>query len=396
MIALPASLAEIESLVRNQIPESIHLDYKASPALVPKKGSEIAKDVSALANSDGGLLIYGVEEDNASHLPVKIDSGVDPKWNREWLEQIINSNINPRIEGIEIRQFALPSGNSVICVHVSKSFRGPHQASDNKYYKRFNFSSFPMEHYEVEDARSRRQVMPSLVALDLGAPGGGLFEFELQNIGQAVALDVAFKWPDGMKWEHGTPPEQFVRGIKFLPPRKTLHIPYFGVFALLKEKDVGDDPKFDIEVTYTHGETGKKLTESFHFEPADLRGTVFKQSDVEKQGREIGQRIQELTRAVEKLSKQMETLGALAEGTGLQLSVTTLKNLRHLLAGKSDIERISARHCRSEVFQEVLGVDFQLAWRLQHYFRNESGKKLEEVEGMTPELVQTFRKCFAE
>lgn len=396
MIALPANFAEIELLVRNQVPESIHLDYKASPALDPKKRDEIAKDVSAFANSDGGLLIYGVEEDKTSHLPLKIDAGADPKWNREWLEQIITSNISPRIEGIEIQQFALPNGNSVVCVHIPKSFRGPHQASDNKYYKRFNFSSFPMEHYEVEDARSRRQAMPSLVALDLGAPGGGLFEFELQNTGQAAALDVSFKFPKDMKWEKGTPPEQFARGIKFLPPGKTLHIPYFGVFALLKEKDVGDDPKFDIEVAYTHGETGKKLTETFHFEPADLRGTLIKQSDVEKQGREISQRIQELTRAVEKLSQRMESIGALAGGTGLHLSVTTLKNLRNLLDDKPDIEKIPAKHCGREVFQEVLQVDLHLAWRLEHHFRKVTGKKLEEVEGMTAELVQMFRRYFIE
>src|SRR5687767_15188252 len=98
MIALPTNLADIESLVRNQLPESIHLDYKASPALDPKKRDEIAKDVSAFANSGGGLLVYGVEEDKNSHLPVRIDVGVDPKWNREWLEQIITSNISPRID----------------------------------------------------------------------------------------------------------------------------------------------------------------------------------------------------------------------------------------------------------------------------------------------------------
>ena len=111
--------------------------------------------------------------------------------------------------------------------------------------------------------------------------------------------------PKDMKWHKGTPPEQFVRGIKVLPPGKTLYIPYFGVFELLKEKDVGDDPKFDIDVTYTHGETGQKLTETFHFEPADLRGTIIKQSDVEKQGRELCSHIRELTRAVEKLSQQV-------------------------------------------------------------------------------------------
>jgi hypothetical protein len=299
MIALPANLAEIESLVRNQVPESIHLDYKASPALDPKKRDEIAKDISAFANSD-------------------------------------------------------------------------------------------------EDARSRRQALPLLIALDLGAPGGGLFQFSLENIGQAAALDVNFKWPKNMKWMKGTPPEQFVRGIKFLPPGKSLHIPYFGVFDLLKEKDTGDDPKFDIEVTYNHGETGQKLTETFHFEPADWRGTLIKQSDVEKQGHELCNHIRDLTRAVEKLSQQVDSLTPLASATGLQLSVATLKNLRLLLAGKSDIEKILAKDCKREVFQEVLGADISLAHRLQHHFGYGDGKKLEEVEGMTAELVATFRQYFIE
>ena len=396
MIALPANLADVESLVRNQVPESIHLDYKASPALEPKKRDEIAKDVSAFANSDGGLLVYGIEEDKATHLPVRVDAGVDPKWNREWLEQIITSNINPRIDGIKIRQIAVAGGNSVICIQIPKSFRGPHQASDNKYYKRFNFSSFPMEHYEVEDTRSRRQEMPSLVTLDLEAPGGGLFEFAVQNIGLAPALDLSFKYPKDMKWLHGKPPEQFVRGIKTLPPGKTLHIAYNGVLELLKEKDVGDDPKIDIELSYTHGVTGKKFTEAFHFEPADLRGTLIKQSDVEKQGHEICRHIQDLTRAVETLSRRMESLSSLTSATGLQFSLSTLKNLQHLLTGKKEFEKISVKNCTREVFQEILEVDAGLAWQLENHLQNNAGKKLEEVKGMTPELIAKFYQYFTE
>src|ERR1700733_14819556 len=103
-ISIPTTLEEVESLIRNQVPENIHLDYKASPALAPGNHCEIAKDVSAFANSDGGLIIYGVEEDKIRHLPVRIDDGVEPKWNHERLEQIIASNVSPRIEGIGIAQ----------------------------------------------------------------------------------------------------------------------------------------------------------------------------------------------------------------------------------------------------------------------------------------------------
>lgn len=68
---LPASIPEVEQMVRDQVQESIHLDYKASKAISPKERDEIANDVSAFANSDGGVLIYGVEEDKTTHVPVR-------------------------------------------------------------------------------------------------------------------------------------------------------------------------------------------------------------------------------------------------------------------------------------------------------------------------------------
>jgi hypothetical protein len=41
--------------------------------------------------------------------------------------------------------------------------RAPHQASDNKYYKRQNFQSVPMEDYEIRDV-FRRARTPDLFA----------------------------------------------------------------------------------------------------------------------------------------------------------------------------------------------------------------------------------------
>jgi predicted HTH transcriptional regulator len=69
----PASIPEINQMIRDQVQESIHLDYKASKAISLKERDEIANDVSAFPNSDGGVLVYGVEEDKASHLQVRID-----------------------------------------------------------------------------------------------------------------------------------------------------------------------------------------------------------------------------------------------------------------------------------------------------------------------------------
>lgn len=67
----PTTVRDIEELIKAQVQESLNLDYKRSNSISNKSRAEIAKDVSAFANSDGGLIIYGVEEKD--HLPVKID-----------------------------------------------------------------------------------------------------------------------------------------------------------------------------------------------------------------------------------------------------------------------------------------------------------------------------------
>lgn len=51
------TLADVNSLITNEVEEDIHLDYKASGALdkADNKRTEITKDVSAFANSDGDM-----------------------------------------------------------------------------------------------------------------------------------------------------------------------------------------------------------------------------------------------------------------------------------------------------------------------------------------------------
>lgn len=122
--------------------------------------NELSKDVSAFANSDGGILIYGViEKDNVA---VKIDDGYDPNIvKREWIEDNIHGRIQRRIEGIRIFQVDLKitnPGRVIYIISIPQSLDGPHMANDHKYYKRFNFKSAPMEDYEVRDVRRRNNV----------------------------------------------------------------------------------------------------------------------------------------------------------------------------------------------------------------------------------------------
>jgi hypothetical protein len=156
---------DILSLIHNNVGESTTLEYKACDALDKTAGKkkEISKDVSAFANSAGGTIVYGVTE-NSAHEPEAIDSGFDPNdISGEWLEQIINSNIERRISGIIINTVALPKthpGNVLYVVYIPESKLAPHMAADDRFYKRFNFQSVPMKEYEVRNLM-RREHYPS-------------------------------------------------------------------------------------------------------------------------------------------------------------------------------------------------------------------------------------------
>ncbi|WP_414440382.1 helix-turn-helix domain-containing protein [Burkholderia sp. 22PA0106] len=151
--------SDLLQLIELGVQENVQLDYKRCDALQRSDGkkNEISKDVSALANAAGGTIVYGIIENG--HLPQALDLGFDPSdITREWLEQIINSRIQRRIDGVRINQVALPQsapGRVAYVVWVPQSAMAPHQASDKRFYKRFNFESVPMEEYEIRDVSGR-------------------------------------------------------------------------------------------------------------------------------------------------------------------------------------------------------------------------------------------------
>ena len=155
------TLSALHSLIQNNVEENLNLDYKAADALgqTEKKKKEVAKDISAMANSAGGTIIYGIKEfSDASqrHLPEKIDPIIRSNISKEWIEQVINSNIQPKVDGIIITPVTIEDekGTVVYVVDIPQSSTA-HQASDKRYYKRYNFESVAMNDYEIRDIMGR-------------------------------------------------------------------------------------------------------------------------------------------------------------------------------------------------------------------------------------------------
>ena len=196
---------DLHQLIVTPVRENITLDYKRCAALSrkPEKIKEISKDVSAFANSAGGTIVYGIAEDK--NIPTEFDVGFDPagEISKDWLDQIITSNIRPRIDGIRIRPVDIPKfqpGRLVLVVSIPQSKRAPHMANDNRYYKRYNFESVPMEDYEVRDVL-RRLDAPDLEAMLTLTPSSApvqvnpywrrmLIQISIRNNSPAVATHV--------------------------------------------------------------------------------------------------------------------------------------------------------------------------------------------------------------
>lgn len=153
----------LDRLIADQIEESATLEYKSAASLDrkdDKKKMELSKDISAFANSAGGMIIYGIREtsgQSGAAVPERIDPVDGTKYSKEWLDQMI-SQIQPRIEGLRIIPVRVSPDASdyVYIVDVPQSTTA-HQATDLRYYKRRNFESTAMEDYEIRDVMNRRR-----------------------------------------------------------------------------------------------------------------------------------------------------------------------------------------------------------------------------------------------
>lgn len=155
----PVLLEEVQRYIDDQVEENSTLEYKEADAIgrSDAKKKEIAKDVSAIANSSGGRIIYGIREcKEARHFPEAITPIKRGEYSKEWLEQIIIGNISPKIEGIIIHSVACAEENEVVyVVDVPMSSTAHQCTADHRYYKRYNFQSVPMLDYEIRDVMNR-------------------------------------------------------------------------------------------------------------------------------------------------------------------------------------------------------------------------------------------------
>ncbi len=153
---VPKSIDEItRALELGDLEEHAQLDVKrALPA--PKRGVDIAIDVAAMAN-DGGLILYGVEEDETGR-PCRVHALHDLHLARERVDQVVQHALvgPPRIH---IDLFPLKPGGDEGClaVVVPASPEAPHMVlKQQRFYGRGEAGNRPLEAPEIDRLYARR------------------------------------------------------------------------------------------------------------------------------------------------------------------------------------------------------------------------------------------------
>jgi len=107
-------------------PESQTLEFKSKiPGKLDQDKHEICKDVVALANADGGDLVYGINEKDGiaeSIAGISIEPA-DAAIRR--INQVLDAGIEPRIHGLRIQQILVSEGY-VLILRVPSSYDSPH------------------------------------------------------------------------------------------------------------------------------------------------------------------------------------------------------------------------------------------------------------------------------
>ncbi len=307
---LPETENDLLELVRNNIPESLHLDYKASEALSDKKKDEILKDVSAFANSDGGILIYGIKEDKSTKT-LSMDNGINASDRnyREWLENIVDSGISPKISQLRINAIQLTNGNFAYALEVPKSTAAPHQSPDKKYYKRFNSKSEPMEHYEIEDIRNRSSSIEPLVNIDIELFDGIGIGIVISNQGKYTAKNIRFliSKPMNDHWMSLRPnfPLMLKNGLSQLPPRKVYKLPYDSYQTIIRNDNLKNAV---IEVCYFHPQINSDKTDRFEFNFEETKDVLVDESDIKRLSIGLSKNLEQIQSTLKEVNRNIENI----------------------------------------------------------------------------------------
>lgn len=175
----PLDESFLKEAVEQRLPETRDLDWKSQlPLPEDVKQSDILKDVAAMANSGGGMIVFGVSEKN-KHAKKRTAANKDHQTGKEFaldesyqrrMRQAIFNSIHPGVFGVKIERIeGDPLGAAVI---VPPSSETPHMVRGEDGFRvpvRFQDDTHDVNEREIEAMYRRRFEERSRMTQDLDA-----------------------------------------------------------------------------------------------------------------------------------------------------------------------------------------------------------------------------------
>lgn len=185
--------AHIEQLVADHTREGPHLDFKRD---LPTAWNDAAKheflaDTTAFANSGGGDLVFGVDEDGqaqAWRVMPQVIPNVDQEIRR--LQDFILNLAEPRLPGVKVHGVQVSVAGTdgyVIVVRIPQSWAGPHRVKTN-------------QHFFIRDGLRKRQLdVPEIRSLFLRTENQTqkVNDFRTERLGQILSGNAPQRLVDG-------------------------------------------------------------------------------------------------------------------------------------------------------------------------------------------------------
>ena len=152
--------ADLQALIDNQVFENRELEYKdysfVDGKLQDKQKDKFMKEIAAFANTNGGTIIIGMQEDE-NRLPTKLSgAGMGLGDFDSWLSsfrQLVLSRIRPHLHGIDCVPVELGDNNIAIVISVPKSFARPHSFWDGNKDEFFMRHVNGIMYMDIDDLR---------------------------------------------------------------------------------------------------------------------------------------------------------------------------------------------------------------------------------------------------
>ena len=147
------TLSDIEKIIELKLERSEKIEFKKTidiDIFNERTLSKLVVLISAMANTSGGYIFYGIE--NKRKKASEISAISNNKITSELIKTAVQSKVSPPINNLQISKIEVSVNEFIIFIKLPKSSDAPHMSPDLKYYKRSGVKDVIMTEQEIRAA----------------------------------------------------------------------------------------------------------------------------------------------------------------------------------------------------------------------------------------------------